>query len=218
MTKKQKPTKSKKAISKPSGRKFFTVKEDLEIYNVLKDSDGVAVSTISKQISDSIHRSFEAVRDRIKRYITKLSDKDVKRLIQASKSTPNFYLHFKQSNDPNKQIDKILAAPPSLQNQHLIRKPRVGKSKLPRVRVAKGKEGKKVVLPDTKLEWVKEKLENKDAFFRIDFTVQFIVDLLNAVMEVEKVDLKSVQEYVDGVKTNQSLGDILRHFKVLKNN
>ena len=215
MLTKPKSTKSKKIISKPAGRKFFTVKEDLEIYTVLKNSSELPVSTISKIISDSIHRSFEAVRDRIKRYITKLTQKDVIRLTKASKVTPDYYLHFKQSNNPIKQIDKILAAPPSLQNQLLIRKPRVRKEKPPRTRIVKGKEGKKVVFPDVKLEWVKEKLDNKDSFFRIDFSVKFIVALLNVLLEKENIDIQTVQAYIDGVQTNQSLADIFGHFKGL---
>lgn len=52
-------------------------------------------------------RSFESVRDRIKRYINRLSPNDKKEVLRRQKDKKNLYLHFKKVEGAYKKIGTI---------------------------------------------------------------------------------------------------------------
>jgi hypothetical protein len=76
---------SVKAISTTGARKFFTVKEDAIILNHIARNPEMKTSAISKAMGEKLGRGTESIRDRIKRYLSKISKDDSKKIIAASK-------------------------------------------------------------------------------------------------------------------------------------
>ena len=67
-------------------RKFFTVEEDYAILNLYqKDSQKKSTREIAEELSSKISHTQESIRDRIKRYISKLSSLDSELLKDAAK-------------------------------------------------------------------------------------------------------------------------------------
>lgn len=187
-------------------RKYFTVGEDSQILESVVS--GGVVSAVAKRLAGPLSRSAEAIRDRVKRYLNKIPANEKIQIHQHAKKNPKHYVHFKKDGE-NKKIEKIIATQPSLQNRELFRRPRVSKK-------PKDIKLKKVVTPDEKFKWVTEKLQNKDSYFKLEFSVQLLADIFSVLIEQEGVPLHEIQNYVTGVHCDQSLNHILEHFK-LKN-
>ena len=133
---------------------------------------------------------------------------DKKELQQQAKKNPKFFIHFKANADKTKKIEKVCAVAPALQNRQFNRRPRVSKKKLvPKV-------AKKVPLPDEKFKWVAEKLQNKDSYFKLEFSVQLLADILNVLIQNEGVSPNEVEKVVGGIHYDQNLSDILNAFKI----
>lgn len=67
-------------------RKFFTVEEDYAILNLYqKDNSKKSTREIAEELSSKISHTQESIRDRIKRYISKLSSLDSELLKDAAK-------------------------------------------------------------------------------------------------------------------------------------
>merc|ERR1711935_150422 len=112
-----------KAVQKSAGkaeggaRKFYTVAEDMKVYSAWQEGTkgNSTVSDISKKMAAQLGRSEESVRDRIKRYLSKLNQGDEPKLKAAAKSTPNHHIHFvnDKQGHPWKTIGKITSDDPS---------------------------------------------------------------------------------------------------------
>lgn len=100
-----------------SARKFYTVAEDHKVYACWQTGTkkNQTVSDISKQMAAALGRSEESVRDRIKRYLSKLNQADETKLRDAAKKTPNHHIHFvnDKQGHPWKCIGKITSDDPS---------------------------------------------------------------------------------------------------------
>ena len=110
-------TVAKPATKSENPRKFYTVYEDNRIYKVWQQGtkNNSTVSDISKNLAKELGRSEESVRDRIKRYLSKLNSGDESRLVSAAKATPNHHIHFvnDKQGHPWKTIGKITSDDPS---------------------------------------------------------------------------------------------------------
>ena len=111
------PVKSKSTAKVDNQRKFYTVKEDFTIFKAWKDGSkkNKTVSDISKTLANDLSRSEESVRDRIKRYLSKLGAQDESRIADAAKKTPNHHIHFvnDKQGHPFKTIGSITENDPS---------------------------------------------------------------------------------------------------------
>lgn len=94
--------------------RFFTVKEDYLMMFTYKQTTGdLTVFQMSQDLSLLLpNRSAEAIRDRIKRYISKLNVHDEIKIMKASKITPDYFIHWKNCKEKNtedseKHIDYI---------------------------------------------------------------------------------------------------------------
>ena len=188
-------------------RNYFTVAEDSQILEAV--GAGGIVSAISKKLSVPLNRSVEAIRDRVKRYLNKITTAEKTQIHQQAKRNPKFFVHFKKENNV-KKIEKIVATQPSLQLRELVRRPRVSK-KVKKVNL------KKVISPDEKFKWVAEKLQNKDSYFKLEFSVQLLADIFSVLINSEGISANDIQSYVSGVHCDQSLSSVLDHFKLKDN-
>lgn len=76
-------------------RKFFTVAEDADMLNFMKKNEGSMTSrSIAEHLSKRIFHSTESIRDRIKRFISKLRSKDEDYIREEAKVTILFPLFF----------------------------------------------------------------------------------------------------------------------------
>lgn len=200
--------KAQKLKRTPVVRNYFTLGEDLQIYDTWKSAGSQPVSNVAKKLAHDLGRSVEAIRDRLKRYITKMNAVDQKELQQQAKKNPKFYIHFKANADKTKKIEKVSPVAPALQNRQFNRRPRVSKKKIvPKV-------PKKVPLPDEKFKWVAEKLQNKDSYFKLEFSVQLLADILNVLIQNEGVSPSEVEKVIGAIHYDQNLNDILTAFKI----
>jgi hypothetical protein len=205
-------SKGQKLKRTPNARNYFTVGDDLQILEAWKASNNKPISNLAKELSATLHRSEEAVRDRLKRYIKNLSAAEHKELAAHGKRNPKWFVHFKgDKNDKKKKsIEKVAEVAPALHNREFNRKPRVSKKK------TSGKPGKKVSSPDEKFAWVVDKLQNKDAYFKLEFSVQLLSDILNVLIQNEGVSQAEVERHIAGIHCDQTLGQILDGFRLKK--
>ena len=179
---KAKPTKkvvksveSKKKVTKRAGvassnKKYFTIGEDLAIHEKISNNKG-SMSENIRQLVTKLNRSYESIRDRIKRYHKKMSNSDKNILIKEAKTNPSKYAHFLNSNNGRK-LEKISHNKPILQNRVLKRKPRV--SKKPVINKVVNKEKKNI---QEKVRWIIDNFKSSDAYFSLTFQDDVIHDL-----------------------------------------
>lgn len=194
-------------------RNYFTVGEDLQILEAFKAGKSKVLSGIAKGLHANLPgHSAEAIRDRLKRYIKNLSAADEKEIQSHGKKNPKGYVHFKadKNNKNHKVIEKITALPPALHNRHFIRRPRVSKKK------PANKSNKRLPPPDERLKWVVEKLQNKDPYYKLEFSVQLLADILNVLIQKEGVSAAEVERVLGGIHCDQNLAVILDNFKLKK--
>lgn len=192
------------------GKNYFTIAEDNTILEHIKrGTEGKTKTEVAKELAARLNRGVEAVRDRIKRYLAKLSQTDQAQLAKEAKRDPKTYVYFKKAADGSRKIEKIDKQPPSLQNRDIKRRPRVSKNKKP--------DAKKVTkAPENKIAWIAQKLQDKDQYFKLDFSVQVLTDIINVAMEEEKVALKDVDNLINNTFSNLTLEQILNALKVAK--
>lgn len=204
--------KGQKLKRTPNVRNYFTVGDDFQILEAWRGNQGKPISNIAKDLARGLGRSEEAVRDRLKRYIKNLSAAEQKELGAHGRKNPKWYVHFKSDKNEKsrKSIEKVAEVAPALHNREFTRKPRVSKKK------KEGKHLKKLPNPDEKFGWVVEKLGNKDAYFKLEFSVQLLSDILNVLIQQEGVTQADVERVIGGIHCDQTLSQVLDSFKLKK--
>ena len=180
--------------------KFYTIGEDSQIIDALRKADPKTTkSSVAKELAESLNRSLESVRDRIKRYITKLSAADAKEIQKAAKKNPEHYAYFK-GGDAIKKLEKISAEEPFLYNREIARKPR---------------QGKKVVKPAIRrkvdFSWLLNKINASDPYFAIDHSVHLLNSVFARLME-DKIERKDIEAFINGREGEVTLFEILSNF------
>lgn len=79
------PMKAKK--NSVSNRTFFTVREDATILAMMRQNPNDTYSSMATALEKRINHSSESIRDRIKRYLSKLTKRDEKTIIDANQVT-----------------------------------------------------------------------------------------------------------------------------------
>ena len=74
-----------------------------------------------QELSLKISRTLEAIRDRIKRYICKLSPDDEIKIMECQRSHPNWHIHWIIDKEKGtREIHSISEKPPGLQTQLML--------------------------------------------------------------------------------------------------
>ena len=189
----------------PTVRNYFSVQEDSQIIEAI-DKSGVVVSSAAKNLAAALApRTVEAIRDRIKRYLKNLPVSDKNQIHAQAKKNPKAFAYFKKVDD-KKRIEKFSSVAPSLQNRDLVRKPRVSK------KAGLNAKPKPKKSPEEKFRWIASKLSNKDSYFKLEFSVQFLADIFNTLIEQYHVPQHNILNYIQGVHCDQTLSNILDHF------
>ena len=111
-----------KSKNNPSGKRYFNVGEDYQLfYNHSLQSGLFTLTQIAQELSCKLERSVEAIRDRLKRYIVKLSAEDEIKIMEAARSNPDWHVHWKINLEKGtKEVDHISAKAPGLMTQLLL--------------------------------------------------------------------------------------------------
>ena len=141
-------------------------------------------------------RSFESVRDRIKRYISKLSSADAKEILKQAKKNPAHYVYFK-GKDGNKKIEQVCKEEPLIYNRELVRKPRVSQKAKKPVRAKK-----------VSFDWILRKVRASDPYFALDHSVHLLNAVFGRLME-EGVTRKQVENFVANSEGEVTLFEVL---------
>lgn len=104
-TPKKKTQEPKKKIQKapklkaanPFPRTYYTLREDATIISAMKDNkvDNKSLQELTKNLG----RSYESVRDRVRRYLSQLSKDDQKLILKNAKKEPGNYVAFVQGKE-----------------------------------------------------------------------------------------------------------------------
>ena len=197
------PTNPKKAKGRgrarqtPGNVRFYTVKEDAQILEALRLKDQKTTkSQLATDLSNDMGRSFESVRDRIKRYMEKLSSTDTKEILKQAKKNPNYYVYFK-GKDGNKKIDQVNKEEPLIYNRELVRKPRVSQKPKKQARAKK-----------VSFDWILRKVRASDPYFALDHSVHLLNAVFGRLME-EGVTRREVENFVANSEGEVTLYEVL---------
>ena len=111
------PSKSSaKKVSK--ARNYFTVSEDWTILEFHKRNSEVKTTVVAKTMAQKLGRSSESIRDRLKKYLSKISEKDHCKIQKAAKKSPAHYVHYgtDKAGGNRKTVTSICAEEPGLKN------------------------------------------------------------------------------------------------------
>ena len=197
----------------PSAKNYFTVYEDNIIVEHIKKSADKTKFEVAKELAAKLNRGVEAIRDRIKRYLAKLSIPDQKDLAKVAKASPKNFAYFKKHPDGTRKIEKFSPQQPSLQNREIKRKNQP----------TGGKKGAKTVAPkkrqnEQRFGWLAQKLKDKDPYFRLDFSVNILTDVFNYLITEHGVAQEDVERLVNQTFFTLSLDEILQQLNVKKAN
>ena len=193
-----KPQKGK--AQRTQSLRFYTVAEDAQIMEALRKSDGrTTKSQIAKDLAVSLNRSVESVRDRVKRYISKLSAADAKEIQRIAKKSPEHYAYFKGGND-NRKLEKVSAEEPLIYNRELTRRPR--RSTKPNKPASRRK---------LDFAWLLKKINASDPYFAIDHSVHLLNSIFARLME-DTVDRREIEAFVNAHEGEVTLFEILSNF------
>lgn len=192
--------KPKQPRSAQAPLKFYTVNEDVQIMEALRKADSKTTkSALAKDLANSLKRSVESVRDRIKRYITKLSAGDAKEIQRVAKKNPNHYAYFK-GGDEARKLEKVSAEEPFLYNRDLQRAPRQSK------KLKKPSQNRKL-----DFSWLLKKINASDPYFAIDHSVNLLNSLFARLMD-EKVERREIEQFINAREGEVTLFEILSNF------
>lgn len=195
-----KPKQPKQARVAQGPLKFYTVGEDSQILDALRKADNKTTkSALAKEMAHILNRSVESVRDRIKRYITKLSASDAKEIQKVAKKNPDHYAYFK-GGEGTKKLEQISANEPFIYQRELARRPRQSKA------VKKPAQSKKV-----NFDWLLRKINASDPYFAIDHSVHLLNSVFAKLME-DKVERKDIETFINGQDGEVTLFEILSNF------
>ena len=60
-------------------------------------------------------------------------------------------------------------------------------------------------------------LKNKDDYFRLNFSVDFLAELFNVLINEEKVSKADIEKFVHSTHHSRSIQEIFNHFGVKRN-
>ena len=120
---KKKAVASKKSAQTPKKRVYYNISEDSQIVQALdKKTEKMTKSEIAKALAKTLGRTVESVRDRMKRFISRMCPADKKELVRHHYRTPEYYVHFQKPTSGYRKIEKIVADAPTLLKKKLKKK------------------------------------------------------------------------------------------------
>ncbi len=184
----------RKGAQTPRKKTYYRVRDDAKIMDFIKKHAGVKTkSDISKCLAKELKHSVESVRDRIKRYINKLSPADQKEIQKVARRHPEYYVHFKKMGEVYRRINKIDKREPSLFN-----KPQKS-----------SKKTKKRTPKPNKYSWIASKLKDKDPYFSVDHGVQLLSCILLELLD-QGVSQSKVNSLLEKTNEKMNLDEIFK--------
>jgi hypothetical protein len=187
-------------VAKGRIRVFYKVKEDAQIVEALKNTEKTKTE-IAKELAKKLNRSQESLRDRMKRFISRMNPTEMKDLLKEAEINPEFYVHFQKPTSGYRKIDKVMVSAPIFQN--------VKKLKKKKVQPKTSKQNNR-----DEFAWLKSKLKDNDPYFSVDHGVQFLNCILNELENTKHVTEAQVKDLIKNVDSDMTLEDIFNNLNV----
>lgn len=114
------------------------------ILSMVKQNPSESTSNLSIRLGTKVDHSAESIRDRIKRYINKLSKRDEKVIIEANQWIPDHFIYFVKDKSHNKKhVSHISQEPPLITGWSLSLRDRKNVAKLHRRKVKEERDRKR---------------------------------------------------------------------------
>lgn len=159
-----KAIKKTRKISKPNkmaDRTHYTVREDAIILITIKQSPGESFNMICQKLAEILNHTSESIRDRIKRYLSKLTKRDEKVIIEANQRIPGHYIYFMNDKSHGKKnISHISLEPPLIGGKSLTLRDRKNVAKLHRFKIMQERQRKRIMMDVMQLK--KSEIMNQD--------------------------------------------------------
>ena len=128
-------------------RTHYTVREDAITLITMKQNPNETQTMMCKKLAEILNHSSESIRDRIKRYLSKLSKRDEKIIIEANQRIPDHYIYFMNDKSHNKKnISHISLEPPLISGKGITQRDRKNVAKLHRHKIVLERQRKKIML------------------------------------------------------------------------
>jgi len=128
-------------------RTHYTVREDAITLITMKQNPNETQTIMCQKLAEILNHSSESIRDRIKRYLSKLSKRDEKVIIEANQKIPDHYIYFMNDKSHNKKnISHISIEPPLITGKSLTLRDRKNVAKLHRHKIMQERQRKKIML------------------------------------------------------------------------
>lgn len=128
-------------------RTHYTVREDAITLITMKQNPNETQNMMCQKLAEILNHSSESIRDRIKRYLSKLSKRDEKIIIEANQKIPDHYIYFMNDKSHNKKnISHISIEPPLITGKSLTLRDRKNVAKLHRHKIVLERQRKKIML------------------------------------------------------------------------
>ena len=83
-------------------RTYYTLSEDAQILSAMKDNK-IDNQSLHK-LSQTLGRSYESLRDRVRRYLSQISKGDQNLILKSAKNEPGNYVAFTLGKDGQKKV------------------------------------------------------------------------------------------------------------------
>ena len=182
--------------SKVKTVRFYTVEEDAKIIRFVKEKNGeMSQVALAGELGALLKRTPESVRDRIKRYLSKLSAADTNKILDTAETSPNHFVYFK-GNKKRKQVEKIVEEEPNFQiRAGAVKAKKVGKP-------GGGKKEKKG------FDWILKKIQATDPYFALAHSVHLLNAVFGELME-QGVSRKDIENFIKNTDGEVTLSKIL---------
>lgn len=188
------------------GSRNYTAFEDKTILDYTRKKDSIITkSEMAKDLSEKLGRTVESVRDRIKRYLSKLSNKDKSKVLNNnSKKIKEQFLFIKKIDDCLK-IEKI---------DIYIKPIKIKKKK----KILKKKVKKKNVIirrnRNKRYGWILKRLKDKEENINLVHQKILLRDIFMNLLDDKIITLNQIINLCSKNKNELNLNDIMSHFKI----
>ena len=194
--------------------RFYNIGEDKEILKTLDKVDKTKTE-IAQILSKKLGRTVESIRDRMKRYLEKITNADKKKIIKSKQNYKYAYFEKGTNNVKLKCFDEI--APSVYERVDLKRTIKVKKKK----KITKKTKTRK---PRRKFDktknynrdfvWLLKKLKDDDVKSKEEVGYAFIKSFIACLEDKYDVGLDQIIKALSSIKHNFNLGVFFKKLKI----
>ena len=209
------PAIHKSAPREKAKRVFFRVGDDCEILNAMEQRANTTQLARATAAAVRLGRSVESIRDRIKRYLKKLTPEQIAILREAAKKNRHAFAHFTGKQVKTFQLVDDLH--PSAKRETRPRKPTERRERIrnkPKLTLINPSRAQKEPLLRNDLSWIATKLSDNDPHFALDHAVSLLADIFDYLIKNKIATREQVDQFVLETRKSVTLENVFKYFHV----